>query len=177
MYCSLKIISVALEFSLSNCLNDTGRVGVDQSIKSVETQLQNWAAMYMNYSDIESHHRIKEVQDVRINDISMLLEKSKYSVIEDLQGIFDFMNVEVQNGVLIPRVRNYLDSKLVNLKINFLDFNDFVEAFRSCKEEIKCFENILTDTEIDTNWISTWLLENSPTIQKKQLQSFLTKNL
>ena len=58
-----------MEFSLGNCLNETNRVGVDQSIKSVETQLQNWTAIFMNYSDIESRHMIQEFQDVQINDI------------------------------------------------------------------------------------------------------------
>ena len=173
MYCSLKIISDALEFSLGNCLNETNRVGVDQSIKSVETQLQNWTAIFMNYSDIESHHVIQEFQDVQINDISMLLEKSKHSVMEALEEIFGFMNVEIKHGVLIPRVKNYLDSKIVDLKIKFLDFNDFVEAFRSCKEEMQCLKNILSDPAIDIRWISTWLLENSPTIQKKRFQNFL----
>ena len=71
-----------MEFSLGNCLNETNRVGVDQSIKSVETQLQNWTAIFMNYSDIESHHVIQEFQDVQTNDISMLLEKSKHSLVK-----------------------------------------------------------------------------------------------
>ena len=47
-------MSDALDSNLANCLNETHRVGVDHSIKSIETQLQNWAAIYMNFSDIES---------------------------------------------------------------------------------------------------------------------------
>lgn len=165
-----------MESSLTNCLNETARIGVDQSMKSIETQLQNWAAIFMNYSDIESHHRIQEIQDMRINKISLLLEKLNYSVMEALQEIFDFMNVEIKHGVLIPRARNYLDFKIVDLKTKLLDYDDFVEAFSCCKEE-KCLENFLADPIIDIRWISTWLLENLPTIQKKQIQNFLAKNL
>lgn len=166
-------MSDALDSNLANCLNETHRVGVDHSIKSIETQLQNWAAIYMNFSDIESHHCIQEIQGVNKSDISNLLEKLKYFVMETLQETFDFINAEIQHGVLIPRVKNYLDSRIIDTRVKFLDFADFVETFRFCKEEINCLNNVLTDPTIDVNWISNWLLENSTIMYKKQLQNFL----
>ena len=87
--------------------------------------------------------------------------------------IVDFINAEIPHGVLIPRVKNYLDSRIIDTRVKFLDFADFVETFRFCKEEINCLNNILTDPTIDVNWISNWLLENSTIMYKKQLQNFL----
>ena len=79
-------MSDALDSNLANCLNETHRVGVDHSIKSIETQLQNWAAIYMNFSDIESHHWVQEIQGVNKSDISNLsiikIELSRINLIK-----------------------------------------------------------------------------------------------
>ena len=156
MICDNSLLEATLRSSLSSYASKLDQVGVDWSINSFELEMRNWATAFFGYSNL----KLSSLSDASLDIPSEPLDNDDESVLNLVQIVFDILNEEVSEGLLIPRARNHLKLALLNLEVEFAD--NFESGNEHCRVEncdgLKtCKAQLLDSQSPDAEWLVSWL--------------------
>ena len=168
MICDNSLLEVTLRSSLNLYASKLDQVGVNWSINSFELEMRNWATAFFGYSNL----KLSSLSRASLDIPPQPFDNADEVVLNLLEIVFDILNEEVSEGLLIPRVRNHLKLALLNLEVEFAD--NFESGNEHCRVEncdgLKtCEAQLLDNQSPDAEWLVSWLKK---TLDPMTLQTF-----
>ncbi len=148
MLCNNAIVADTLSSSLESFSLKLNKVGITWSINTFELEMRNWVTAFFEYSNLKMPSPFDDRQD---------------DILDHVQVIFDILQDEIGDGILIPRVRNHLQLALLNLEVKFQDILDFDRgecSFEHCDQLESCMEQIVGSQVPGSEWVASWVKKN-----------------
>ena len=187
MTCALNFVHKALSSGLTHGIGILNEVGTTQSISSFELEIITWVTAYSIYSEMESYHNVTggEYGDEsyilgKLNlyrhseNGKKIVEKSKDLVFDSAQSVFDTLHEEVGKGVLIPRVRNHLELKVVDLQFIMDNHHDVIKILSGENSTHDCASKLRGIQLSDKDWLIDWLSKRLDQRDLLEMKSILS---
>ncbi len=157
MTCDNSLLEATLRSSLKSYALKLDQVGVSCTVNSFELDMRNWATAFFGYSNLK---------------LPSPPDNNDEAILNLAQIVFNILNEEVSNGILIPRVRNHLKLALINLEVEFADNCDSGNELcrvESCDGLKTCEAQLIDSQSPDAEWLISWLKK---TLDLKTRQAF-----
>ena len=130
-------------------------------MSSFELEMTSWAMAFYVFSEIELSLPILTKDDLDEDFLLKVSEFNNEQLMEVTQSVFDTVNEEVSQGVLIPRVRGHILRTVSLLNLKLQNHLDFVEKFRASTESENSIQNYFkNESEEFKEWMIRFLEED-----------------
>tara|TARA_Y100000817_G_scaffold73606_1_gene56475 strand:- start:321 stop:836 length:516 start_codon:yes stop_codon:yes gene_type:complete len=161
MKSALEYLGKSLTNSLSYSSEVLFEVGETKSMSSFELEMTSWAMAFYVFSEIELSLPILTKDDLDEDFLLKVSEFNNEQLMEVTQSVFDTVNEEVSQGVLIPRVRGHILRTVSLLNLKLQNHLDFVEKFRASTESENSIQNYFkNESEEFKEWMIRFLEED-----------------
>jgi hypothetical protein len=153
MTCSLDLLSDSLQNSLIDSQKLLFEVGETKSISTFELSITSWVMAFYVFSESEISHSNPVIAGLDADNIEKITNFTNEQVMNSAQIVFDMVNEDVNQGILIPRIRGHIFTAVNKLLIDFQDHVDIILISRSCVKD-DCFATLSnSESEEMIDWI------------------------
>ena len=141
--------------SLTDLLN---KIGSEVSMNTFELELRNLTTALFCYFSITSTEVITPLEASEAK-MAQALQETEDSILNSIQIVMTVIEEDVQQGILIPRIKNRLQLHLTEAQITFEDHHEDMCWVKNKHRLLVDMTVMKSCPDIDCTWIQDWLLK------------------